>query len=211
MINSFTRYLCEQLIEKGVDIRVNTKATREIVENINPEVIISATGAFPLIPPLSGVNSKNVISAWEAFVHPEKVDRNVVIIGGGMVGCEVAAFLTTKNKNITIVEQLEEIGLGIGPSLKKFKVEKLEKAGVTIITTALARKITEEGVVVEDHNEMSVLSADTVVIAVGAKSDRELLKELETGTVEVYAIGDCVVPRRIVQATAQGYYLGAYI
>jgi pyruvate/2-oxoglutarate dehydrogenase complex dihydrolipoamide dehydrogenase (E3) component len=86
-----------------------------------------------------------VVSAWDALLHPEKVADNVVIIGGGMVGCEVASYLSAQGKKSTIVEQLEDIGLDIELRLRKVIAEGLRKTGVTIMTRIMVRGITKEG------------------------------------------------------------------
>lgn len=207
-IASFINYLRGQLEERGIDVKLNTRVTRQIVDSMNPEVVISATGALPLIPPFSGVELDNVVSAWDALMHAEKVANNVVIIGGGMVGCEVASYLSEQGKKPTIVEQLEDIGLDIELRLRKVIAEGLRKTGVTIMTRTMARGITKEGVIVDCNGESKVIAADTVVLAVGHRSDRTLLGELETAKVEVHVIGDCVVPRNILQATSQGFHIG---
>ncbi len=80
--------------------------------------------------------------------------------------------------------------------------------GALFMTKPLDRGIKKEGVLVEENGKTMVLAADTVVLAMGARSDRELLEGLEAAKVEVHAIGDCVVPRRIVQATSQGFQVG---
>jgi 2,4-dienoyl-CoA reductase-like NADH-dependent reductase (Old Yellow Enzyme family)/thioredoxin reductase len=207
-ITPFIDYLSGQLKQKGVEVRLNTKVTRQEIENINPEVVISATGALPLIPPIPGVDSENVVSAWDALLHPEKVDQNVVIIGGGMVGCEVACFLSEKGKTVILIEMLEDVGLDIGPSVRKFEINRLRQTGATIMTKTPAKGITKEGVVVEESGRSKIIPAGTAVLAVGAKSNRELLEALENAKVEVHVVGDNVVPRRIVQATSQGFHIG---
>lgn len=207
-ITPFTNYLRRQLEEKKVDIRLNTKGTREVVESLKPEVVISATGALPLIPSLPGVDLENVVSAWDAMRHPETIADKVVVVGGGMVGCEVAGLLAGRGKKVTLVEQLEDIGLDIGPSTRKSEVERLRQTGAVIMTKTPVKEITQEGVIIDQNGNLKVLAADAVVLAVGAKSDRELLSELELSKIELQAVGDCLSPRRIVQATSQGFYAG---
>ena len=133
-ITPFTNYLIGQLEEKKVEIRLNTKGTRQVVEKLNPEIVISATGALPLIALIPGSDMENVVSAWEALRHPEKVADKVVVIGGGMVGCEVADLLSRRGKEVTLVEQLDDVGLDIGFSTRKSEVEKLRKTDVIIMT-----------------------------------------------------------------------------
>lgn len=209
-IEHFTEYLCGQLKEKGVDIRLNTRVTGQVLESVKPEVIISATGASPSDSAIPGAKLENVISAWDTLAHAPKAAKNVVVIGGGLVGCEVACYLSKQGKKVTIVEQLDDIGFDLG-SLRKFEVERLQKGGVTIMTKTLARKITIGGIEIDTNGKSNFLVADTIVLALGAKSDRELLQGLESAKMEVYAIGDCVVPRSIAQASLQGFYIGCCI
>jgi 2,4-dienoyl-CoA reductase-like NADH-dependent reductase (Old Yellow Enzyme family)/NADPH-dependent 2,4-dienoyl-CoA reductase/sulfur reductase-like enzyme len=210
-ITPFKDYLIGQLEEKKVEIRLNTTGTRQVVEKLNPEIVVSATGAFPIITLIPGSDMGNVVSAWEALRHPEKVADKVVVIGGGMVGCEVAGLLSRQGKEVTLVEQLDDVGLDIGFSTRKSEVEKLREAGVIIMTKTPVKKITKEGAAINENGNLRVLAAGTVVLAVGSRSDRALLEELESTKIEVRAAGDCLAPRRIVQATSQGFYTGNYI
>jgi pyruvate/2-oxoglutarate dehydrogenase complex dihydrolipoamide dehydrogenase (E3) component len=207
-ITPFTDYLISQLKEKKVEIRLSTKGIRQIVEKLNPEIVILATGALPLIPLIPGSDLENVVSAWEALRHPEKVADTVLVIGGGMVGCEVASLLSRRGKKVTLLEQLEDVGLDIGPSTRKCEVGKLCEAGVIIMTKTPVKQITKEGAVIEENGNLKVLAADAVVIAVGSKSDRALLEELGSTKIEIRAAGDCLAPRRLVHATSQGFYAG---
>jgi pyruvate/2-oxoglutarate dehydrogenase complex dihydrolipoamide dehydrogenase (E3) component len=136
------------------------------------------------------------------------VDKSVVVIGGGLVGCEVACFLCKHGKKVTIAEQLDSIALDVGIWNRAYEIGRVQKAGVTVINKARAVEITKEGVGVEENGKKKVISAGTVVLAVGASSNRELLETLASGSLEVYAIGDCVVPRKIMHATSQGLQVG---
>lgn len=211
-IAPFVDYLSGQIKEMGVDVRLDTKGACEVVAKMNPEVVISATGASPRVPPIPGARLNNAVTAWDALLHPEKVENNVVVVGGGLVGCEVARFLAEQGKAVTIVEQLEDLGSEIITVWSRtYELRKLREAGVTIMTKTLVREITKEGVVLDDNGKPKTLPADTVVLAVGARSDRELVEALSTGKMEVYAVGDCVAPRKIVEATSQGFHVGCWI
>ncbi len=205
---TFTNYLVGQLAEKKVKVRRGEKATRETVERLHPDVVVVATGALPLIPPISGVDSDKAVSSWSAFVNPDQLGNKVVVIGGGLVGCDVACFIAGQGRSVTIVEQLDNVALGTGSATRKFLTQKLKEKNITVILKAVAQEINKDGVAFVENGQAKVLSADTVVLAVGARSNREFMDALGNAKVEVYAVGDCVAPRRIAQANAQGFEVG---
>ncbi|MBI5967537.1 MAG: FAD-dependent oxidoreductase [Deltaproteobacteria bacterium] len=207
-ITAFTNYLIGQLEKKKVKVKLRERATREVVESLNPDVVVVATGALPLILPISGADSDKVVSSWGALVNPDKLGNEVVVIGGGLVGCDVACFIADQGKRVTIVEQLDNVGLDTGSSSRKLLFQKLKEKNITVILRAVAKEISKDGVAFVENGQSRVFTADTVVLAVGARSNRELMDALGNAKVEVYAIGDCVAPRRIVQANAQGFDVG---
>lgn len=207
-IAAFLSHQIGRLEQNNVAVKLGVKATREIVEGVGPEAVVVATGALPLGLPIPGAALEHVVSSWVALAHPEKVRGRVVVIGGGMVGCEVASFLAGQSKKVTLVEQLEDVGLDMGSSNRKLVLQRLREENVAIILGAQVKEITKEGVGIVENGTSGFVAADTVVLATGARSDRELLEALESLKVEVYAIGDCLAPRRIVQANAQGLDVG---
>jgi 2,4-dienoyl-CoA reductase-like NADH-dependent reductase (Old Yellow Enzyme family)/thioredoxin reductase len=207
----FVDYLAQQLKETKVDVRVTTDATGGVVDGIGPQVVILASGALPLVPPIPGVDLSHVITAWEALADPARVGGTVVVVGGGMIGCEVARYLASKGKTVAIVEQLREVGSDIGPAMRRHEIESLTQIGVALVTEALAKEITNQGVVVDVNGLSRIIPGETVVVAAGSKSAHEILDTLGAAKVEVVAIGDCLVPRRIVYAVAQGFNAGCYV
>ena len=207
-ITAFTNYLIGQLEKNRVKVKLRERATRAVVESLNPDVVVVATGALPLILPISGAESDKVVSSWGALGNPDKLGKEVVVIGGGLVGCDVACFIADQGKRVTIVEQLDSVGLDTGSASRKLLIQKLKEKNIPIILRAVAKEISKDGVAFVENGQSRVLTADTVVLAVGARSNRELMDALGNAQVEVYAIGDCVAPRRIVQANGQGFDVG---
>lgn len=205
---AFTNYLIGQLAQKKVRVKLGEKATRESVEGQKPDVVVIATGALPITAPISGADAEKVIASWDALAHPGQLGNQVAVIGGGLVGCDVACFIAGQGKTVTLIEQLESVALDTGSATRKFLIQKLREKNITVILGAEARAIREEGVSFLQNGQTQVLAADTVVLAVGARSNRELLDALGNARIEVYAIGDCVAPRKMAQANAQGYNLG---
>ena len=207
-ISSFVNYLAKEIERKGVKVQLGVKATPRSVEEMSPEVVVVATGALPLIPSIPGVGLDHVVSAWDALMDPERVKENVVVIGGGLVGCEVACFLSVRGKKVTVIEQMESVGLDMGSSARRLALQELNENGVRILTKCLVKAINKNGVELDETSEMREIAADTIILAVGATSDREFLKAMESARTEVYAIGDCISPRRIVHAISHGFDLG---
>ena len=207
-ISKFNRYLSIQLQRSAVKVKLGTEANRGIIKSMKPEVVILATGASPMIPGISGVNLEHVLTAWDVLRNIKKVEDKVIIIGGGLVGCEVTEYLAEQGKKVTIVEMLEQIGLDIGPSYRKFVLKRLEKQGVTVITKATATSISKEGVNITQNGQSRLLPTDTIILAAGSKPNKELLEVLKDTKIEVHAIGDCLSARRIVDAVAEGFDIG---
>ncbi|MEM2179159.1 MAG: FAD-dependent oxidoreductase, partial [Candidatus Methanomethylicaceae archaeon] len=92
-MKSILEYYTQELSKLEIEIKIGRKATLKDIEKISPEIIILATGAKPIIPSIPGIKNKNVITAWDVLLNTTKVGDNVVIIGGGMVGCETAEYL----------------------------------------------------------------------------------------------------------------------
>ena len=210
-ISKFNRYLSIQLQKSAVTVKLGTEANHGFIESMKPEVVILATGASPLIPGISGVNLEHVVTAWDVLRNIKKVENKVIIIGGGLVGCEVAEYLAEQGKKVTIVEMLEQIGLDIGPSYRKFVLKRLEKQGVTVITQAIATSISREGVNITQNDQSRLLPTDTIILAVGSKPNKELLEALKDTKIEIHAIGDCSTARRIVDAVTEGFDIGGSI
>lgn len=207
-IGKFNQYLSNQVQKRGVKVQSKSEATRELIETMKPDAIVLAAGASPLIPGLSGVDLEHVVTAWDVLRHAKKVQNKVVIVGGGLVGCEVAEYLAEQGKQVTIVEMLEQIGLDIGASYRKFVLKRLERQGVAVITKALATSISKDGVHITKNSESKLLPADTIILAVGSKPNKELLETLKDTKIEIHAIGDCATARRIVDAVAEGFDIG---
>ena len=108
-IHQLTQYLTAALGRLEVDIRLSTALTVELLDEIRAEVVVVATGARPAPLKVPGGDAANVVTAWDALADTAEVGRDVVIIGGGAVGVETALFLAQEDRQITIVEMLDQI------------------------------------------------------------------------------------------------------
>ncbi|MCK5181172.1 MAG: FAD-dependent oxidoreductase, partial [Dehalococcoidia bacterium] len=102
-------YLVSQLEKAGVKVKLNTDTTAEMVIEGNPDAVVIATGGIPLMPEIPGIDKSNVVTAQDVLSGKAKAGQNVVIIGGGMVGCETGHYLVEQGRTVTIVEILRRM------------------------------------------------------------------------------------------------------
>jgi 2,4-dienoyl-CoA reductase-like NADH-dependent reductase (Old Yellow Enzyme family)/thioredoxin reductase len=203
-----TEYLIGQLNRAHVDVRLNAEATPEIIAKENPDAVIIAVGGIPIVPEIPGVNSRNVVAAQDVLAGRD-VGQNVVIIGGGMVGCETGHYLADKGKRVTIIEILKRIANDVSPMVRRRLLDGLREKQVAMITSANCEEITEDSVLVTTgEEERQRIPADSVIVAVGYKPNDALLRAIEGKFSNVYCIGDAVSPQRIREAISAGYRAG---
>lgn len=188
----------------GIEIQLGKAVDLSVVEEIKPDVVIIATGATPILPQIPGINLPNVFQAQEILESPEKAGSKVVVIGGGLVGLETAETLAEQGKDVTVLEMLPQIGADLGYTSNLAIFESLEKLGVKIETGTKVTQISDKAVSATKGESAKEYSADTVILAVGSKPNSTLIDELN-GKVKVLPIGDCVQPRKVIEAIHDGY------
>ena len=206
-ITSFIRWQEVQLNRLGVEIEYNIEVTVDFMREHSANIIIVATGAQPVIPEIKGINQPHVVSAVDMLVGKADTGKNIVIIGGGQVGAEVAHHLAVQLRNITIVEMLPEIAAEEPFTARTHLLRALEKWKVNVLTNTYVTEITKNTVKVKGAAEMEV-PADTVVIAAGARPDNQLANELSHAGWKVRIIGDAGKISRVIDGITQGYDLG---
>jgi len=192
------------LKELAVDIRCGQALTADMVGETRPDVLIIATGSEPAIPNIPGINSKKVMSARRALIS-EAVGPCVLVIGGGLVGCETADYLAGKGMAVTVVEMLKYTARDIGPAARFFLRRRLREKQVLILTQTTVLSIEDDFATVSTPGgEQRLGPFDSIVTAAGA-APLNSLGDLVKGTVpEVYVIGDACKPGKILAAVEQG-------
>jgi 2,4-dienoyl-CoA reductase (NADPH2) len=217
-----------------VEILLSEVATVSFIKERNPDALILATGASPLRPDIPGIDHENVAMAWDVLSGSKTTGRRVVIIGGNAVGLETALFLAHQgtippevlhflmtnraetpetleklirkgNKEVCVVEMARKAGVDIGPSTRWTVFSEIKRLGVKILTGAKAVEITEEGVKIETEQGTDMIPADSVVVAVGSKSENRLAEELAGEVPDLHTIGDAKEPRNAMEAIKEGF------
>jgi len=207
--NTFVHYLVAQLRKLNVEVRLNEECTVRMVEEGGPDAVIVAAGATPILPDIPGADKGNVMTAIEVLTGSKQVGQNVVMVGGGSIGCETAEFLSNMGKRVTILEMLDRIGADIGEWNRWVIVDRLNAAGIRVEASSKVDRITEKGVkITRPQGLQEFFEADSVVIAVGMRSLSRIANELSGKVASLYTIGDCVEPRKVRQAVEGGFLAG---
>ena len=144
----------------------------------------------------------NVFGAEEIYYHPEKAGKNIVILGGGLVGCELAIHLTMLGHDVTILEMASEPNFAGNKLHGEAVTAKLKELDIKLLTNTKATEIRNDGVL--SGNDLHF--ADTVIYAVGQRALYEEVDELRFCAPEFYSVGDCNLPANLAKATKEGYY-----
>lgn len=203
----FSRTLEYRLRASGAEVRMNTAVTPELVAEYAPDVLFIATGAETVTPRIPGVERGNVMHAAEVYGREQEIGENVVIIGGGLVGCETAAHLARQGKKVTLVEMIDELAVDTSLFNRVAVLAELRK-GTRVETGMKAREITDEGLVCVDSAGVEKLfKADTVLYAVGFRSDNPAAEALRYSAAKVNFIGNANAPGKVTEAMRDAYYM----
>ena len=189
----------------AIDLRMNTEVTPEFAKSIGADVIIACTGAKPIKPGISGIDGKNVLGAEYAYVHPEEVGNNVAILGAGLVGLELAVYLSMIGRKVTIVEMMDRMNDGGNFLHMPGLTRELRKYQVDVNLNTKATDIKENGVSCETADGEKFFTADTVIYAVGQAPLMEEASSLAFCAPEFYQIGDCLGAKNITNATSSAF------
>ncbi len=194
-----------------VEIHTGETVTSEQLRNMDADVIILATGSVPVMPNIPGMDDKKVLGCMEAFAHPEKVGQKVMVIGGGLVGCEMALDYAQDGKEVMVVETLPKIlSAGILSPIPNGQMihDLFEHHHVTVLEKHRLSAVENGKVILESDGQKKVLDADTVVIAVGFRPAPSMAQELQRCGAVVYEIGDGQKVSTILHAVWDGYEVG---
>jgi 2-enoate reductase len=185
-----------------VNVKFKITVTPEFIREEDPDVVIIATGSDSIVPNISGVEKSMVVTCIDLLLGRKEAQNRVVVIGGGLEGSETALWLAKQGRKVTIVEVLPQIVTGIHRANRDMLLDLLEDSAVEVLINLKIQEITNNGVVCIDKklNAMKRIDADTVVLAVGLKSNKELYNSLARDSREIYEIGDCKEPRKIGDA-----------
>ena len=187
------RSLIVRCREAGVDIRLGVTVTPELVKELNPDAVIVATGSTPLILPIPGLADCGYVNAEDMLTGKHNVGKKVLIVGGGMVGAEAAEHLAERGHACDIVEMKPVVGEDIMPEPRKYIMAGLEHHKVGQFTNARVSQFFTDGVAYTstvDSSTHELRGYDSIVLAMGYRSNNTLSAELEKLVPQVIVIGE---------------------
>lgn len=205
-LRNYKNYLIEHVRSaEGITLCLNSRVTPEELKGMGFDSVICAIGAVPLIPPIPGVEGENVLWAGDSFSAPEKVGQNVVIIGGGQVGCETAVHYGMMGRRVTVLEMR---GALAADAMRTYREELVGQVGdhASAVTRARVTRICPEGVAWEDAagNEQ-MMPADTVLLAAGMRALSAEAERFRECAEEFRRIGDCARVGNVNTATRSAF------
>ena len=200
-------YLTFQVKKLNIEVHLRSEVTPRAIEEEKPDAVILAGGARPLIPEIPGWDSARTYTPQEALEDNRLPGEKIIVLGGGMVGCEVAECLTARGKRVMIVEKLPEIASGLEKHTRTLLLERLRQGGVEMRTESEIVSLEGRKVTLQTRNGKSFkVEADGLVAALGARPVRSLEDGLQkSGVASVAVIGDYREARDIAAAIHDGF------
>ena len=205
MLGEFIDTMEAQLEAAGVEVRVNTPATPEAVQEIGAEAVFMAAGGRPIVPGIPGI--EKAVTAEDVLAGNAQVKGDAVIIGGGVTGLETAETIGKEHK-VTVVEMLDKIGGNLYPSVTMHLAQEIMKQGGQIAKGKQLTSVTDSGVTVKDtkSGEETVIPADTVILAMGVRSNRPEFEAFKAAYGDrLILVGDTARPGQIYDALHSGH------
>jgi len=202
----FVDYLATQVKRLGVSVHLNKVATAESVVEAKPDAVFIATGASFSLPEITGIDKDHVSTAIDVLQERVKIGNIVLIIGGGLIGSELAVHLSQQGRDVTIVEILNNIAWDMDAANRTHLIKLLDDYQVKILMESQVLEIKAGSAILSDrYGRRNEIKVDNVVIATGMVSNNDLCETLKDKLPDVYAIGDCVAPRKVLNAIWEGF------
>jgi len=204
----FLSDLEKQARNDGVKIELGVNATAELIQRMQPDVLIAAMGSESIIPAWLKTDPEVCMTA-ESLLEATNVPENkrIALIGAGSVGCETAEYLANHGNQVVVLEMLDTIAADQEPITRSDLLERISKMDIEFLVNSRVLEINREGIVFEKDDRKGDLSVDLVIYAGGTRKETELTRQLDAlrQTMEVITIGDCRKAGRFVDATRQAF------
>lgn len=204
----FIRVKALEMEQAGVKVRLNTPVTPELVRELSPDALIIAVGGEAVIPNIKGIGLPHVLHVEALPEDASSIGRHVVVLGGGLSGCEAGIALALAGKKVDIINRNAKLAKDCNARQRPILMEKLQET-VSCHTGLEAVEITEQGVFCRDTEGKRVFfPADTVICALGRRPLTSVADSLRGTAPQVMELGDCVKTGLVRDAVFLGFHAG---
>ena len=206
-LKNFKDLLVREVERRDIKVLLGTEVGPGSLAGYQPDAVILAIGASPCVPPIPGIDK--AISVLDAYQPGARPGKRVVVVGGGLSGCEAAVNLADQGHEVTIVEMRDRVAPEEGGMPLAALMDQLEKrANITVKTGAKCVEITTQGVKLEtDPGQTEFIEGDAVVYSLGMEAKRAETEGLRAaaGGATVFEVGDCVRGAKVYEAVGEGF------
>lgn len=209
-LRKFKDHLIYMTEHCGAKIMLGTDLTPEIIERESPDVVFAAVGSSPIVPEIPGLLSATHV--LEAYEKPESLGESIIIIGGGLAGCESALHFAALGKKVTIVEMTDRLFSDTTHYTEGWMRQRIYGNPMIVpLANTRCKEVLENGIMAEVENEgAQFIEADSVIYAVGMRSNSS--EGLRAAAPGLYGVmGDAKRPAKVKEAVHEGYYLSVDI
>jgi NADPH-dependent 2,4-dienoyl-CoA reductase/sulfur reductase-like enzyme len=212
-MENIVRYLESEVRRLPVEVHLNDRVTAALLQSLDFDVLILATGAKPILPGIPGLDREYAVFAHQVLTGETAPGERVVVGGGGLVGVEVADLLASKGKDVVLVEMLDMVMPDDGTFFRPLMLHRLKRNRVQVLVRTTVKEIDVKQVIVEQEGERIALEADQFIIAMGYRADQDLYHALEHSVDpgKIVLIGDCRKARKAIDAISEGHHAGLSI
>ncbi|MGD2271660.1 MAG: FAD-dependent oxidoreductase [Desulfobacterales bacterium] len=201
----YQKVMCEKA---GVNFHLGTEVTEELIEDEMPDSVVLATG--PVYPEIEGAGGDRdkVVNILDVMGGEVQVGDKVVVWGNRKPGIGLALYLAKLGKKVTLVGKDKTAGFDVNPSFKWRYMIYLRQNGVVAYNDCDIEEVTDTEVIVRSYDgHRWPIACDTVVIS-QREPNESLKKHVQTEGIELFVIGDALVPRNLSSAVHDGYRIG---
>mmetsp|Transcript_22032 Transcript_22032/g.10402 ORF Transcript_22032/g.10402 Transcript_22032/m.10402 type:complete len:227 (+) Transcript_22032:105-785(+) len=205
------KFFENELCRLNVEIRLNVRVNKELVNKIKPDEVVIATGSLPNIPLIKGLSktNMNLCTAIDILKGDTVVSDNAIVLGGNQTALLLADYLAEKGKEVVVLNRENHFASTVAANDRFYLRERLKKNSVQLYKKVSIKEILSDGVIFRHAGQEKRLERfDSIIISEGMESIREINKIFKDSNIKVHIIGDANYPRNIMFSISEGEEIG---
>lgn len=203
VLKTLVTFYESQILKLGIELLLNTTATPELIKTYQPDALFVGTGGTPIIPPIRGLRESQFLTVKEVLAPDFSLtDKKIVVVSGGMTGCEVAGYLALMGNQVTLVEKQKTLASEVSSDNLVTVLKNLKKYHATLLTGYQLFEVQDYAILVKNlaNGEILTVENDALILSLGNRPDGELCQKLSDDFDKVFLIGDALQTGRVANA-----------